>query len=171
MKKIDRIKKDAEATLSKIRIITRHIRNVEDNCLVLGEKLILQGDIEIGKQLIANGFIHDASKFHGIEFEYLSVHSVDEANKLKLKMAIHHHQQTNPHHIEYWNSIVNMPDVYLAEMVCDLKARSEEFGTSLMDYIDNQGIKKWNISKDSQVYKKIIRFVDLVCHTPFKELT
>ena len=73
MKKVDKIRKEAELTLSKIRSITRHIRNVEDNCLILGERLILQGRIDLGKQLIANGFIHDASKITGIEFEYLSL--------------------------------------------------------------------------------------------------
>ena len=86
MKKTERLRKEAELTLSKIRSITRHIKNVEDNCLILGERLILQGRIDLGKQLIANGFIHDASKFTGIEFEYLSLHNpTEENNKLKMK--------------------------------------------------------------------------------------
>lgn len=72
MKKSDRLRRDAEATMEKIRAVARHIRNVEDNCFLLGEKLILGGEIDLGKQLIANGYVHDASKFTGIEFEYLS---------------------------------------------------------------------------------------------------
>jgi len=89
MKKTDKLRKEAELTLVKIRNITRHIRNVEDNCLILGERLILRGEIELGKQLIANGFVHDASKFTGIEFEYLSLNNpTEENNKLKMKLAI-----------------------------------------------------------------------------------
>ena len=173
MKKSDRIKRDADITLAKIRAITRHIRNVEDNCFFLGEKLILSGEINLGKQLIANGFVHDASKFHGIEFEYLSLENpIEENNKLKLKLAIHHHQTTNLHHVEAWSGgIKDMPDVYVAELVCDIKARSEEFGTSLIDYIDNSGLKRWNITKDDEIYKKIMKYVGLLCGTPFTDLT
>jgi hypothetical protein len=168
----DRLRKQAEITLTKIKSITRHIRNVEDNCLILGERLILQGDIDLGKQLIANGFIHDASKFYGIEFEYLALNNpTEEANKLKKKMAIQHHNTTNLHHAEAWpGGIENMPDVYLAELVCDIKARSEEFGTSLMDYIDEEGIKHWSITKDTTTYKKIVTFVELLCDQPFNKI-
>lgn len=172
MKKGDKIKKIAEETMTKIRSITRHIRNVEDNCFLLGEKLILNGEVDLGKQLIANGFVHDASKFHGIEFEYLSLNNpTEESNKLKLKLAIHHHQTTNLHHAEAWSGgIKDMPDVYLAEMVCDIKARSEEFGTSLLDYIENHGIKRWSINKDDETYKKIMKYVDLLCGNPFEQI-
>lgn len=172
VKKNDRIRKEAERTMEKIRAIARHIRNVEDNCFLLGEKLILQGEIDLGKQLIANGYIHDASKFHGIEFEYLSSGNPTEENAaLKLKLAIHHHNTTNPHHVEFWsNGINDMPDVFLAEMVCDLKARSEEFGTALMDYIENQGLERWKITKDHEAYKKILRFVGLLCDKPFDKI-
>ena len=47
MKTSDRIKRDAEATMEKIRAIARHIRNVEDNCLLLGEKLIERGEVDL----------------------------------------------------------------------------------------------------------------------------
>jgi hypothetical protein len=168
-----KVKKEIDSTLAKIKAIARHIKNVEDNCLLLGERLIQTGHISLGRQLIANGFVHDASKWAGIEFEYMSgVEPLDgESAKVKLKLAIQHHQLTNEHHVEYWsNNIDNMPDVFLAEMICDLKARSEEFGTSLMDYIDNVGIKKWNITKEHKKYKRIIEFVGLLCEKPFQEI-
>jgi hypothetical protein len=172
MKKIDRIKRDAETTMEKIRSLTRHIRNVEDNCLILGEKLIERGEIDLAKNLVANGMIHDASKFYGIEWDHLSLDNPsEEGQKIKMKLAIHHHRKINPHHVEFWAGGINdMPDVYLCEMVCDLKARSEEFGTSLVDYIDNDGIKRWKITKDSEIYKKILLYVTLLCQKPFGEI-
>ena len=172
MKKSEKIRKEAEATLAKIRAIARHIRNVEDNCLLLGTKLIESGRIDLGHNLIANGYIHDASKFHGIEFENLALSEVKEENsKLKLKMAIRHHQKINPHHPEFWsNGIKEMPDVYVCEMVCDWKSRSEEFGTSLREWIDEQAIKKWEFTKEDDVYKKIMEYVDLICETPFEKI-
>ena len=174
MKRSDKIRREAEETMRKIRDISKHIRNVEDNCLLLGERLIMRGEIDLGKRLIANGYVHDASKFGGVEFEFMSPGKsyTEEGAKLKLKLAVHHHRLTNPHHVEFWsNGISDMPDVYLCELVCDLKARSEEFGTALMDYIDNEGLKRWDIDKDNPVYKKILDYVGLLCSKPFENLS
>ena len=170
MKKTDRIKKQADETMEKIRAIARHIRNVEDSCLLLGEKLIVGGEIELGKQLISNGYVHDASKFHGIEFEYLSLNNpVEEDTKLKLKLAVHHHRTTNKHHPEAWSGgIKDMPDVYLAEMVCDLKARSEEFGTDLRKWIDEEATRRYEFTSGDKVYKDLMRFVNILCPKPFE---
>ena len=172
MKKADRIRKDAERTMEKIRHIARHIRNVEDNCLLLGEKLIDKGEIDLGHKLIANGYVHDASKFHGIEWDQMVPGNADaDESKLKLKLAVQHHNRTNPHHPEHWGDIRLMPRLYLAEMVADWKARSEEFGTSLRDWIDNQATKRFSFSKEEKVYQEIMEFVDLLCARPFENLT
>lgn len=172
MKKIDRLRKEGEITMDKIRAISRHIRHVEDNCLVLGEKLIEAGQLGLGKQLIANGFVHDASKFHGIEWLYMSPGqpTAESEAKLKLKLAIQHHNHTNLHHPEAWGSIHEMPDVYLAEMVCDIKSRSEEFGTSLREWIDSDATKRFNFTEQDEVYKKIMHYISLICATPFTKL-
>ena len=173
MKKSERLKKEAEVTMEKIRSVARHIRNVEDNCFLLGEKLILNGEIDLGKQLIANGYVHDASKFTGIEFEYLSSGNPTEENaKLKLKMAVQHHQMTNKHHPEAWSGgIKDMPDVYLAEFCCDVKAHSEEFGTDLRQWIDSEATKKFGFTTEDKVYKDIMRYVNLLCQKPFENIS
>ena len=167
-----KLQRQIDDVLSKINRLTRHIRNVEDNCILLGTKIIQQGDIELGHKLIANGMVHDASKFIGIEFENLTYNepSKEESSKLKMKMVIHHHQQVNLHHAEHWNGIKNMPDVFLAEFCCDSKARSEEFGTDLRSWIDEYATKHWNFSKEDDVYKKIMGFIDLLCDKPFEEI-
>lgn len=171
MKKSDRLRKDAERTMEKIRFISRHIRNVEDNCFLLGERLMEKGEIDLGYKLIANGYIHDRSKFHGIEWDQLVPGEPDVAeSKLKLKLAVQHHNRTNPHHPEYWGSIHVMPRLFLAEMVADWKARSEEFGTSLRDWIDDQATKRFSFSKEEKVYEEIMEFVDLLCAKPFDNL-
>lgn len=174
MKKSERLKIEAEKTKQKIRAITRHIRNVQDNCILLGEKLIDNGEIELGKQLIANGMVHDVSKFGGIEWDYMSQDhpTEEESAKLKLKLAVHQHNSTNKHHPENWSAgIEDMPDVYLAEFCCDVKARSEEFGTDLRQWIEESATKKWNFSKEDKVYKDIMRYVDLLCQKPFDNLS
>lgn len=166
-------KKRIDLSLRKIKGIIGHIRSVQDNCLTLGEKLIERGEIEVGKNLIAHGYVHDASKFHGIEFEFMAPGTTinEDGDKLKLKMAIHHHRTTNPHHVEYWSKgIEEMPRVYLAELVCDLKARSEEFGTDLREYILNMCNTKWNITKTNRAYTDMMDFINLLCPAPFEQI-
>lgn len=175
MKRSDRLKKEAEETMNKIRALTRHIRNVEDNCFLLGTKLIEAGEIDLGRQLIANGCVHDTSKFYGMEFENIaystSNNSQEENAKLKMKMAISHHCSTNSHHPEHWNGIKNMPRVAMAEMVADWKSRSEEFGTDLRQWINESATKRWDFTKEDKIYKEIMDFVDLICDKPFENLT
>ena len=173
MRKGDKQKRVAIETMEKIRAIARHIRNVEDNCLILAEKLLDIGEITLARKLVANGMVHDASKFHGIEFEYLTIGGAAEENaKLKLKLAVYHHNHTNFHHPEAWSQgIKEMPDVYLAEMVCDWKSRSEEFGTNLREWIDNDAINRFKFTKEDVVYKDIMKYVNLLCQKPFEDLS
>jgi large subunit ribosomal protein L25 len=91
-----------EATLANVRGILRHIRNVQDNCILMGERLIERGQIDLGRKLIANGMKHDNSKFYGIEYEYMAPTYVtgpaEDTRKMKLRLAIEHHTKTNKHH-------------------------------------------------------------------------
>jgi hypothetical protein len=177
-KKIDAKKKiKIDETLANVRGIIRHIRNVQDNCILLGEKLIELGNIELGKNLISNGLKHDSSKFHGVEYEFMAPmyakqpDDKEETKTSRLKMAISHHNTTNYHHPEAWQSIHFMPELFVAEMVCDWKARSEEFGSSLRDYIQNQAMKRFGFDDKAEVYKKIMYFVDMICEKPFTSTT
>jgi len=154
-------------TLPKRRkALLRHIDNVNKNCQILGEKLIEKGEINLGHRLIANGLIHDNSKFYGIEWEHL--HSdVKETNTSKFAEAVKNHTVTNTHHPEYWGGVENMPPVFVAEMVCDWAARSSEFGNDLRDWIKSHATKKYGMTVQSKPYKTIKRFVDLLLDPAF----
>ena len=173
MNKRDRIRREAALTMDKVRAIARHIRNVEDNCLLLGEKLIERGEVDLGHKLIANGYVHDASKFWGIEWDHMAPGqpSIEDGAKLKLKLAVQHHNRTNSHHPEFWGRIQDMPRIAIAEMAADWKARSEEFGTSLHEWIDEQATKRFHFMKDERIYKEIMEFVDLLCEKPFENIS
>lgn len=135
--------------IEKLDALLRHIHNVQENCEMLGRKLIhmhqslskkeqaKSNDLHIGLMLIANSLSHDQSKFFGIEWDHLG-----KGDPL-LRKAIVQHNHSNPHHPEYWGSIHSMPDVYIAEMVCDWKARSSEFGTDLKEWIEKEATKRW----------------------------
>lgn len=147
----------------KIDALIRHIDHVRDNCILLGERL-LSRNIPLGRILIANGFIHDNSKFYGIEWEYLT--DVSD-NKELMRAAIKQHNQTNQHHPEYWGTIDQMPAVYTAEMICDWAARASEFGTSLQTWISEGAATKFGYTKDSEVYQRLVYYSGLLCDKPF----
>jgi hypothetical protein len=150
----------------KLDLIWAHIEEVQRNGKKLIERLVESGDQTLALQLAKNVLVHDQSKFQGIEWDNL----IQTDDREQLAHAVHHHNHTNPHHPEYWGGIKTMPLVYVAEMVCDWKARSTEFGSSLQDWIDNQATKRYNFTKRDRIYKDINRFVKLLLEPPFQKL-
>jgi len=149
-----------------LRSVLRHIGLVQDACKLLGEKFIEKGEVDFGRILIANGFKHDNSKLYGIEWEYLNTESDPE----KLRLAHHQHVTTNPHHPEYWGGVEQMPRICVAEMVCDLFARSTEFGTDLREWIKTEFVKKHSLSPNGKCYRAIKEFVDMLLDKPFSQM-
>ena len=152
------------------KALLRHVNNVRDNCVKLGELLIENGEEELGHQVIANGYCHDQSKFHGIEWESLwgMEDSLKEENEERFKAAHEQHVKTNKHHPEAWpDGIHSMDRLHIAEMVCDWAARSQEFGTDLREYIKSRATKRFDFTFQSKVYKEIKYFVDLLLDKAF----
>jgi hypothetical protein len=148
--------------ISKIDIVFSHIQLVQHHTYVLGIKLIKGGEVELGRNLISNGQIHDNSKFKGIEFDHLF-----NGDPL-LSEVVKHHQSVNPHHPEYWGGIHNMPKVYVAEMVCDWLARANEFGTNIRDWIENQATERFEFTNTDIVYTNIQKYLNLLLDKSFQ---
>lgn len=150
----------------QLETLMRHIRKVQDACWELAKKLLKKGEITFARRLIASSLSHDVSKFFGIEWENL-IHS---DNQELLKFSVHHHQQTNMHHPEYWGKIENMPRLAIAEMVCDWYARSNEFATDLKQWIKEEALPKYKVSPQGKTYKIIKEFIDLLLEPPYTKL-
>lgn len=151
----------------KIQALMHHIRNVQENCFLLGARLIKKGEIVLGRNLIANGMIHDHSKFSGIEWDELWRENEDSD---ALALAVKQHNTTNPHHPEFWGNIHDMPRLFLAECVCDWKGRSNEFGTSLEEWINGEAARRYGYTQNDEVYNDIMYFFSLLCDKPFKKI-
>jgi hypothetical protein len=63
----------------------------------------------------------------------------------RMDSAESQHVRTNTHYREYWGGVANMPEIAVAEMVCDWYARSQEFGTGLREWITTQAIERFQI--------------------------
>lgn len=153
----------ARLYIETIDKICLHIDAVQRNCKKLAERLILNGELEFGRKLIAHAYIHDNSKFYGLEFDFLT----QRDDKDKLFLAVRNHQQLNAHHPEHWGSIHEMPRLYIAEMVCDWLARSQEFGTGVRDFVKIKAMPKYDFKEGDECYKQIEEFISLLCHNDF----
>lgn len=161
-----KIEKENSIYLARLDSVVRHIQNVQSNALLLAERLIEQdNECELARQLVANSLEHDKSKLYGIEWDYLL-----SDDKEKLKMAVEQHNKTNAHHPEHWGGIKEMPRVFLAEMACDIKARSSEFGTDVKDWLKEVATKKYDFSTGSKAYKDLMYFLNLLLESRFQKL-
>jgi hypothetical protein len=145
--------------------LVRHIELVRGACLLLGKRLMAHDRQEFGRILIARGFEHDVSKFSGIEWDYL--HAGRDVPKEQLELAVRQHVRTNTHHPEYWGGVENMPEIAVAEMVCDWYARSQEFGTCLREWITTQAVEKFRIDLGGEQYGWVEKFVALLLEDQF----
>lgn len=144
-----------------------HLAAFFDSAKHLAMKLFDEGEIDLGRLLLANSLNHDRSKLFGVEWEVIILGNKTEL----LKTAVEQHNHTNEHHPEYFGSIHKMDDVHIAEMVCDWRSRSSKFGTSLRDWIDQEATERYQFTKTDPVYAKIMRFVAMILDEPYKRLT
>lgn len=150
----------------QLNIVIRHIKRVEDNCNLLARKL-MDSEPEIALKLIQLGRIHDASKFDEFEFKWLGNYEPAKPPQFFEALKIHHSK--NPHHPEHWKGgIWEMPDVYIAEMVCDCHARGQEFGTDTRVWFKTQATVKYGFWMDDRVGKLITKYLDLLLSPIFK---
>ena len=154
---------DGDAYLDSL---IRHIGLVRDACVRLGKRLTAEGRPHLGRLVIARGFVHDASKFYGIEWEYLTT-GQDVPDTVR-ELAISHHRQTNDHHPEYWGGFHNMPEICVAEMACDLYARSQEFGTDLRQWIRDKAVPRYHIDPECEQMRWLEGFVETLVGKPFQ---
>ena len=148
--------------LEKFRKIVAHIQRVHENGIKLCEELIKESRERFARRVQVEIFKHDLSKLEDFEFSRLSSQKEDE-----IKVGVEHHRTVNPHHIQFYDDYKQIPEVQLACMACDLKARSEEFGSDVKQYFkkfcaDNE------ITTNTNFYKKVTGFLNLIIEDKFQ---
>lgn len=148
---------------NKLTNVLRHIKRVEDNCNLIA-KYYENENLQFALQLIQRGRRHDISKLNLIEFTELL-----DSSHPNFHQRLLYHRTHNDHHPEYWKGgikAMHVSPVVVAEMVCDWKARSEEFGSDLDSWIDDT-FTIYNYTKDDDVYKLIVKFKNILTQTKF----
>ena len=138
---------DSEKLIKLAEDTTKHKKLVMDNCLLMAEHIInTEGNVDLGIKLLKRGAYHDNSKFDFAEF--LSLSSILKSNKCFVdastslsseeKKAIAYHWSHNRHHPEYFEDISEMQTLDKLEMVCDWFARSLQYGTDFIPFIEER---------------------------------
>ena len=141
--------------------IIKHMKRVEDNCNIVAKKL-QKTNLPLALKLIQLGRIHDASKLD--RFEFLNLHP--DSKYFDYAIATHH--RGNKHHPEYWlDGIKEMPEEYIAEMVCDCVARGQELGTDTRQWFYEVATKKYGFTMKNKCGKLIEKYLNLLLRKPF----
>ena len=154
-KKITYCNSTSEATAKYLKYVRTHIKNVQ-TCYSMAINAFkdvfpnVYNDVVKTCQLSNNLKNHDKSKFECDELfayahKFFPTKGKDDPyskeNKDNFKLAWLHHIHQNPHHPAYWVladdggfEILDMPDVYIIEMLCDWMAMSKHFNSTTLDY-------------------------------------
>lgn len=147
--------------IDRVNIVLEHIKLVREHCIKLGLHFIsksdkLSDDAFMGLSLLRLAHEHDIDKLT----VYMLAHLWPESPHFKI--ALEAHQKANKHHPEYWGKIQDMQRVYVAEMVCDCYARSNQFGTDIRTWFETVATVKYSFTMDEQVGLWITEFLDIL---------
>lgn len=150
--KVKENSKISKQTIAYLDYINEHIGNVKLSFSNYGNNLanILEIDYDELNQNIEK---HDLSKFENPEFSSYKQYFFPEDDEVKDKDIFEigwlYHQNLNQHHPEFWVSrddnntkILDMPRVYIAEMLLDWAAMGIKFNNTAYSYYKEEGHKK-----------------------------
>ena len=121
-------------------------------------------------RLIGRCSVHDMSKIQNTEEFMLLASIVDDIEDMKnIKHvlspeqvnAIKLHWKRNSHHPEYYDNPNDMSEMDLLEMACDCHARSKQYGTNLLEYIDKQQEIRFHF--DREHYRRLRYYCSALC--------
>jgi hypothetical protein len=91
-----------------------------------------------------------------------------------LKLAVKQHQETNPHHLEFWGNIEKCPKFMLLSLCVTQKQDRLNSEQISVDGYEQMHLKKYgfkvNGKVNGKVYKKVMKYVNRITTKPFKKL-
>ena len=161
MKSIDRIKLSKE-----IYDTVLHRKCVLRSGLYLATYLKHHGEKELADQLIERCLVHDISKLEDTR-EFAALASIiDQSEDMKnvtheltdrQKEMISLHWAHNSHHPEHYPSANDMTQLDLLEMACDLHARSKQWHTNSLEFLNSQQNIRFHF--DEEHFKMLSRYL------------
>lgn len=159
---IDRVIEHIDETLIHKQYILQSAR-------ILSRYLIENGNMDIALELVKRCSAHDDSKFSPDEiYAFIKLSNkeslknakaaLDEATKEALKM----HWENNSHHPEHFADYSMMTDLDLMEMACDCNARSMQYGTDLLNFIEIRQEERFHFP--IEMYNKFKEYCNILVY-------
>ena len=148
---------------------------IHRQCVMLSGQYLAGALINMGRsvdaiRLLGRCSVHDISKIQNTE-EFMSLASIidqivemqDVSHELSPQQieAIKLHWKNNSHHPEYYESPNDMTDIDMLEMACDCHARSKQYGTDLLEFIDKQQEIRFHF--DREHYRRLRYYCSVLC--------
>lgn len=159
---------DLEKLFKMAKDTVTHKKIVLDNCFLMAQYFMSNGKIELGTQLLKRGCEHDNSKFDKEEFRKLS--QILKSNRCFTdadaqltpteRKAIEYHWEHNRHHPEYFSDYAEMSELDMLEMVCDWFARSLQYGTDFLPFVEERQANRFHF--EGKQYAKIHKYCVLI---------
>lgn len=151
-----------------INDLIEHKKCVLDCCRTLSFYLHEHKRDDEAKELLHRAFIHDNSKIDDDEMEaFLQLrpqkkcftNADDELNNFeKERIAIH--WKKNRHHPEYFDDVTKMTEIDIMEMVCDWAARSLQYNTNLIEFVETRQENRFKFPDD--MFNKIMNYCKIM---------
>lgn len=111
---------------------------------------------------------HDNSKFLDEEmYSFTTLPPEKETMKnpkkpitKEIENVISIHWKNNPHHPEYYNSYKDMSEIDVMEMVCDWYARSLQYQTNFLEFVETRQQTRFQFDED--FYDKVYRYCEII---------
>ena len=157
-----------ENKLTQLDDIYNHKQLVIETGFKLVKYLMKNNQDELALKLSKRLFVHDLSKIKEDEF-YGMAKFADDVDALKdpkkqvesdKQLAINLHWERNSHHPEYWIDLNQMEDLDIMELAADWYARSEQFGTNMLEFLEIRNKDRFHFPQD--IYDKIVGYYYII---------
>ena len=155
-------------SINQVKDTITHKKIVLDAGFKIAEYFFENNQTELGIKILQRVAVHDNSKFSKKELENLSeIYKSDECFKNakytlseKERNNIELHWKHNTHHPEHFEDIEDMSKVDIVEMVCDWYARSVQYETDLLEFINTRQTTRFNFPE--HIWEEILYYANIL---------
>lgn len=146
-----------------INEVILHKQYVLEGAKIMSDYLISIDKYDTAVELINRCSLHDNSKF--LREEMIRLLAIKDKSDFRdptklltdeKKRAIRYHWANNRHHPEYFDDITKMTDLDLMEMACDCFARSLQYNTDFLSFIEIRQRERFKFPDD--IYQKYYNY-------------
>jgi hypothetical protein len=144
-----------------------HKQHVLESAKILSEYLILENRFDEALELINRCTIHDNSKFTKEEiYAFINITNKESLKSAKTKIedsnkeALELHWKNNSHHPEYHQDYSMMSEMDIMEMACDWSARSIEYRTDLLEFVEIRQNDRFHFNES--MYLKLYKYCQIL---------